>query len=114
MSLVVVATALPFRAAVVPFTTVLSHWSTIVILLSGSVVGAWWGAGWATRIQPQRLYKVVAVLLMGIAVVLLFGHSVRSKEPLLEGCLLIAAGVVAGRTGTQPYYPAGGARTDRR
>jgi uncharacterized protein len=48
MSLVVVASALPFRAATVPFSTVAAHWPIIVNLLAGSLLGAWFGAGWAT------------------------------------------------------------------
>ena len=40
LSLVVVATALPFRAAVVPCRQVFEHWNVIVTLLSGSVAGA--------------------------------------------------------------------------
>jgi uncharacterized membrane protein YfcA len=96
MSLVVVATALPFRTAVVPFSTVLTQWSIIVTLLSGSVVGAWCGAGWATRMPSQRLYKVLAVLLVGIAGVLLFGHGAQSPHRPLEGWALTLAGGVAG------------------
>ena len=40
MSLVVVASALPFRAATVPFSTIAAHWSIIVNLLAGSLLGA--------------------------------------------------------------------------
>ena len=40
-SLVVVATALPFRASTVPFAEIGAHWSTIVNLLAGSLIGAW-------------------------------------------------------------------------
>lgn len=38
MSLVVVATALPFRTAAVPFGDVLAHWPIIVNLLAGSLI----------------------------------------------------------------------------
>jgi uncharacterized protein len=48
MSLVVVSSALPFRAFAVPWGEVASHWSVIVNLLAGSLVGAWFGAGWAS------------------------------------------------------------------
>src|SRR6478735_8725449 len=44
MSLVVVASALPFRAAAVPFDAVAARWATIVNLLAGSLLGAWLGA----------------------------------------------------------------------
>jgi uncharacterized membrane protein YfcA len=96
-SLVVVAAALPFRAASVPFDQVLERWDVIVTLLGGSLVGAWLGAAWATRLRTASLYRVLAALLVGIAVVLLFGHEVRaSGGPLLRGPLLVAAGVLAG------------------
>jgi uncharacterized membrane protein YfcA len=43
-SLVVVATALPFRAGTVSFTEIGAHWPIIVNLLGGSLIGAWVGA----------------------------------------------------------------------
>lgn len=45
-SLVVVASALPFRAAAVPFGEVAAHWLIVLNLLAGSLLGAWFGAGW--------------------------------------------------------------------
>jgi uncharacterized membrane protein YfcA len=59
-SLVVVATALPFRAGAVPFAEVGAHWPVIVNLLGGSLVGAWVGAEWATRLKSETLYRVIA------------------------------------------------------
>jgi uncharacterized membrane protein YfcA len=46
--------------------------------------------------QSQRLYKVLAVLLVGIAGVLLFGHGAQSPHQPLEGWVLTLAGVVTG------------------
>ncbi len=40
MSLVVVASALPFRAATVPFGAVAARWEAITQLLAGSLLGA--------------------------------------------------------------------------
>src|SRR3954468_13571120 len=71
ISLVVVASVLPFRASAVPFAELAVHWSIIVNLLCGSLLGAWFGAGWATRLASQSLYRVIAILLIGIAGVLL-------------------------------------------
>jgi hypothetical protein len=65
MSLVVVATALPFRAAAVPFDVIGSHWVTIVNLLAGSLAGAWIGASWATRLSSQALYRTIVEGLNG-------------------------------------------------
>ena len=46
-SLIVVATALPFRAGTVPLEQVLAEWPIILNLLAGSLLGAWLGAGLA-------------------------------------------------------------------
>jgi uncharacterized membrane protein YfcA len=96
MSLVVVASALAFRSNAVPIDLVLAQWPIIVNLLAGSLIGAWMGASWATRLSHRRLYQVIAVLLVLIALVLLLGHERRATEPLLTGTTQIAAGVVAG------------------
>ena len=86
MSLVVVAFALQIAA----------HWPIIVNLLAGSLAGAWLGAGWATRLKSETLYKVIAVLLLMIAVVLVFGHDIAAGSALVTGTAQIMAGVVAG------------------
>jgi uncharacterized membrane protein YfcA len=96
MSLVVVASALPFRAPAVPFASVAAHWPIIVNLLAGSLIGAWFGAAWATRIASQTLYRVIAVLLLGIAIVLVIGHDTTSSAAMLAGTAQMAAGVAAG------------------
>jgi uncharacterized membrane protein YfcA len=96
MSLVVVASALPFRATTVPFDEVLVHWPALVDLLAGSLVGAWAGAGWAVGLRAERLHKVIAILLVVIAGVLCLGHGAAMAEPLLTGPARLAAGLVAG------------------
>lgn len=96
MSLVVVLTALPFRAAVVPFNQLFEHWNVIVTLLSGSLTGAWYGAGWGTKIHSKTLYKVIAVLLVFIAVILLIGHDSSSYQLSINGWALIFTGAMAG------------------
>ncbi|WP_133716104.1 sulfite exporter TauE/SafE family protein [Methylocaldum gracile] len=97
VSLTVVASALPFRTDTVPFAIVAAHWTAIVNLLTGSLVGAWIGAGWAIRLKGETLYRIIAVLLMVIALVLLFGHDASSQDrmPFL-GIALTVAGVAAG------------------
>jgi uncharacterized membrane protein YfcA len=96
MSLVVVASALPFRMAAVPITTVAAHWPIIVNLLCGSLIGAWFGAGWATRLESRTLYRVISVMLIVIAGVLLVGYHPAASGALLAGVAQIAVGVVAG------------------
>ncbi|QXP83772.1 sulfite exporter TauE/SafE family protein [Methylococcus sp. Mc7] len=97
MSLIVVATALPLRTGAVPFSSILSRWDVVLTLLSGSLAGAWFGAGWATRLQSRTLYRVIAVLLVGIAAALLWGHGVEAgRSASLEGFALALAGALAG------------------
>lgn len=96
-SLVVVASALPFRAAAVPLSEVVSHWPIILNILAGSLVGAWLGAGWATGLRSATLYRVIAALLVGVAAVLLFGHGWRAGGAVLaSGWFQILAGATAG------------------
>jgi uncharacterized membrane protein YfcA len=68
-----------------------------VNLLAGSLVGAWLGAGVATRLATRTLYQVIAVLLFLIAIGLLLGHAESGNaNPLLVGPLQVVAGVVVG------------------
>jgi uncharacterized protein len=96
MSLVVVASALPFRAGTVPFGAVAEHWPIIVNLLAGSLLGAWFGASWATRLKSQTLYRVIAIMLGLIAIVLLFGHGTTGSGAILTGAAQAVTGVIAG------------------
>jgi uncharacterized membrane protein YfcA len=96
MSLIVVASALPFRASTVPFSAIAANWPTLLNLLAGSLVGAWCGASWATRLSSRSLYRIIAVLLVVIALVLLVGHGNASSHALLAAGWLVAAGIVAG------------------
>ena len=96
MSLIVVASALPFRTAAVPFASVAAHWSDIVNLLAGSLLGAWFGAGWATKLASQTLYRVISIMLLLIAVILVLSHDKATSGALLIGTEQMVAGVVAG------------------
>jgi uncharacterized membrane protein YfcA len=96
MSLVVVSSALPSRVVSVPLSRIGDHWTVIANLLAGSLLGAWLGASWATRLRQETLYKVIAVLLVLIAGVLLCAHEPPGGEPLLTGVPQMIAGVLAG------------------
>jgi uncharacterized membrane protein YfcA len=96
MSLIVVAFSLPFRSDTISFNQIAANWPIIVNLLAGSLIGAWFGAGWATQLRSDTLYKVIAILLVAIAIVLVVGHDARARQPLLTGAAQIIAGVVAG------------------
>jgi uncharacterized membrane protein YfcA len=97
ISLIVVASALPLRMGTVPLNELAAHWSIILNLLAGSLLGAWFGAGWAIKLKTESFYKVIAVLLAVIALLLVFGHSPASAGlPPLSGTVQIIAGIVAG------------------
>jgi uncharacterized protein len=96
-SLIVVASALLFRTKSVPIAEMLAHAQVVINLLVGSLVGAWLGASWATRIRGTTLYKVIAVLLVAIATVLLLSHYVTGAgSAALDGWTLWLAGAAAG------------------
>src|SRR4051794_3478764 len=96
MSLVVVLAAVPARLAAVPLADVAAQWPIVLNLLAGSLAGAWLGAAWATRMATATLYKVLAGLLVFLAVVFAAErvgplHPAELTEPVQ-----IVAGVVAG------------------
>ncbi|MEH7840071.1 sulfite exporter TauE/SafE family protein [Rhizobium laguerreae] len=96
ISLVVVASALPFRAGTISFGTIADNWGIIGNLLAGSLLGAWFGAGWAIRLKSATLYKLIAIMLVGIAIVLVIGHDATAGHPLLTGPAQLIAGVIVG------------------
>jgi uncharacterized membrane protein YfcA len=100
MSLIVVVTALPARLVAVPFDTVNGYWFVVVNLLTGSLIGAWIGATWATRMRSATLYRVLAVLLVLIAIALAWNHfgdlNPLELHPLPRTLLGLAAGVGIG------------------
>jgi uncharacterized membrane protein YfcA len=95
-SLVVVGAALPFRASTISFAELGAQWPIIVNLLAGSLIGAWVGASWATRLKSETLYRVIAVLLVLIAGILLFARDTTAGAPFFAGWFQIVAGIIAG------------------
>lgn len=96
MSLIVVTTALPARLIGIPYADVVPHWPVVVNLLAGSLIGAWLGATWATRMRSAVLYRVLAVLLILIAVTLVVTHIGPAPNLDLPPHARVIAGVVAG------------------
>ena len=100
MSLVVVITALPARLIAVPFSHLTPYTYAVVNLLAGSLVGAWLGATWATRIRSALLYKIIAGLLVFIAAALAASHlaelSTLDLAPLPRAILGFFAGIAIG------------------
>ncbi|MFG3506506.1 TSUP family transporter [Streptomyces sp. NPDC047821] len=96
MSLVVVLVALPARLAAVPAAEVAAHWPVAVNLLAGSLAGAWAGATWAVRMRGSTLYKVLAALMVLMAVALVVTHSTTAGTLALPPWARVPSGVVAG------------------
>lgn len=100
MSLIVVVTALPVRLFAVPFTEIAAHWTIAANLLAGSLVGAWLGASWATRMRSRTLYRVLAILLVLIAFALAASHIGHvgsvALPPVARFSVAVAAGVGIG------------------
>ena len=61
-----------------PVCAIAAEWSIILTVLAGSLLGAWVGADWATRLGT-RFHRVIAVALVGIAVVLLIAHDLQGS-----------------------------------
>ena len=96
ISLIVVASALAFRSTTIPIETMLDNGSIVINLLAGSLVGALFGAHLATLLVTTTLYRVIAVLLVLIALVLAFAHDPSSPaEPIAHGAALVTLGLVA-------------------
>lgn len=53
LPLLVVLTALPARLAAVPLSTLGAQWPVVVNLLAGTLVKAWAGASWATKMRTS-------------------------------------------------------------
>jgi uncharacterized membrane protein YfcA len=94
--LVVVATALPFRAGTGRWANVAAQWLVIMNLLAGGLIGAWSGAELATPLTSDTLYRVTAALLVIIAGLLLFTHDTVAGAPPFVGWIQIFMGVAAG------------------
>lgn len=96
MSLLVVLTALPARLVAVPFAAVAPHWPVVANLLAGSLLGAWAGATWATRMRSATLYRVLAIVLIVIAAALVATHLGQVHSLALPVAWRVVAGLVAG------------------
>ncbi|MBU0632416.1 sulfite exporter TauE/SafE family protein [bacterium] len=98
MSLVVVGFALPFRLTTTPASMLLDNTGIIFTILFGSVIGAWFGVGFALKIKSHTLYKIISFLLLFIAVILFFEHNSLHPSDLLfhNDILNMVVGVVLG------------------
>ncbi|WP_439592673.1 TSUP family transporter [Microbacterium sp.] len=96
MSLVVVITAIPARLIAVPLTELSPYLYIVLNLLAGSLIGAWLGAHWATKLASKTLHRVIAILLVLIAILLVVTHFFAFEPLNLTDAPRIILGVAAG------------------
>ncbi len=100
ISLIVVITALPARLISVPLAELAPYGYIVINLLAGSLLGAWIGANWATKLNSKTLFRIIAVCLVLIAVLLFVTHFFAVKPldipPIPRAILGVAAGAVIG------------------
>lgn len=96
LSLVVVISALPFRAATVPYGEVAQHWPVIVTMLSGSLLGAWVGASFASKIASRSMFRIIAGLLAFTALMLIAGADPELHHLQIDGTVRHVVGVASG------------------
>lgn len=74
VSLVTVTFSFIFRNGVIGLENVAANWTAIVNILVGSLIGAYVGVHYATRINERALNQVVVVFLIFLSLVLI-GHN---------------------------------------
>lgn len=98
VSLSVVVFSIFFRSSVIGFDEILPHTWTIMNILAGSLVGAYFAADYACKISQKSLNKIILVILVILALSMLLGHEyIKAGEPLFKNqTLLFGSGIVAG------------------
>ncbi|MFN3813166.1 MAG: TSUP family transporter [Aquificaceae bacterium] len=98
VSLVVVSSSFFSRLSVIPLNLLLENLYIVLNLLSGSLLGAWIAADWAIKVHGKTLQRVIAVLLVFIALVLFMEGHIKDETFRIElsGIHLYTAGTISG------------------
>jgi len=100
ISLIVVATALIFRAEAIPLNKLVPHLDVVLNLLAGSLVGAWWAAGHALTMSRRWLNWIIMALLVGLALLMMseawFGFHDGTTPLIHAGPVRVIVGWVVG------------------
>lgn len=98
MSLVTVFFSFIFRSGSTALETILENGFLIFNLLSGTLIGSYSGAVFASKIKMATLNWAVMALLVGLSAIMMFQHFFPfSKEPLFSNPYLIfSAGMGSG------------------
>ncbi len=98
-SLIVVFFSIPFRSQSIAWESVFSHYAIILNVLSGSMIGAWVGANYASKIKTAILDKVMMILLVCLSIGMIFGHGIMEGNHLIviqNDLIVYILGVIAG------------------
>lgn len=98
-SLIVVSFSLPFRSQSIPWHDVGSHFGIVLNVLSGSLIGAWIGAHYATKMKTVILDRLIMILLISLAFGMIFGHSLMDGHQtavMHDGIFKVFAGAISG------------------
>lgn len=104
ISLVVVITSIFSRGFSVPIESLWPYWPIVINLLIGSVIGAWYAAGYAIKMSPKMLNRIVFILLITLAFILFWEYLVSFssdgtelfQQAWLQALVGILAGLVVG------------------
>lgn len=98
VSLSVVVFSIFFRSSVIGFDEIWPHALTIINILIGSLVGAYFAADYACKIEQKTLNKIILAILVVLALSMLLGHEyIKASKPLFENQIsLFISGIIAG------------------
>jgi uncharacterized membrane protein YfcA len=103
VSFVTLSFAAITRVATLPSIAWLAYGDVVLSMIAGGMIAAWIGAGWLSRIQPNRLMAIISTLLIIVAAMLIaevvFADTqvVRPiSDPILRTVLGFAAGILIG------------------
>lgn len=98
ISFSVVIFSLLFRFKHIPIDEILGNFWIVINILTGSLIGAYYGANKTLNISEKTLRRVILILLLSLGVMMIVGHDFLSCDHQLfsNKYLLMAAGVIAG------------------
>ncbi len=78
VSMVTVLFSFIFRTGLTHLDVIGAHWGIIINILAGSLIGAYLGVNFATKINERLLIRIVVIFLLLLSVVLM-GHDVLAS-----------------------------------
>lgn len=98
-SFIVLAAALPFRAAAGPGTEIAPHVPALLGMLAGSMWSAWIGAGWLQHAPDKLLAFLILAVLSSLGCVLVAEGLVAPQPTRLVGTGLVVTALIAALCG---------------